>query len=91
MIKSYKHKGLKELFETGKSRRVKYEFHDRCIRRMDVLKDSTVPEDMNIPGFRFHGLNGNPKRYSVWVSGNYRLTFGWEGADAIKLDLEDYH
>ena len=91
MIKTFKHKGLTELYKTGKSRLVKYAFHDKCIRLMDTLEQSTVPEDMNIPGFRFHGLNGNPKRYSVKVSGNYRLTFGWDGVDAIKLDLEDYH
>lgn len=58
---------------------------------MDALDVATVPEEMNIPGFKFHGLQGNPKRYAVKVSGNYRVTFGWEGTDAIKLNLEDYH
>jgi proteic killer suppression protein len=46
---------------------------------------------MNIPGFGFHGLNGNPKRYAVSINGNYRITFGWDGQNATKLDLEDYH
>lgn len=91
MIKSFKHKGLKELFETGKSRKVKPVFQPRCLRLMDALDAATVPEEMNIPGFKFHGLKGNPKRYAVSVSGNYRMTFGWSGIDATRLDLEDYH
>ena len=48
------------------------------------------PEDMNISGFRFHGLQGNPKRRSVRVTGNYRITFGWSGENALDIDLEDY-
>ena len=52
----------------------------------------TVPEDMNSPGLRFHGLKGKDKdRYAVDASGNWRITFGWDGDDAIDLDLEDYH
>lgn len=91
MIKTFKHKGLKELFETGSSRKVKPMFQNRCRRLMDMLDESLLPEDMNIPGFRFHGLQGNPKRYSVTVNGNYRITFGWDGTDAVRVDLEDYH
>lgn len=47
---------------------------------------------MNLPGWRFHALKGNLKgRFAVDASGNWRLTFGWDGNDAIDLDLEDYH
>jgi hypothetical protein len=53
--------------------------------------EALQPEDMNIPGFGFHGLEGKPKRYGVSVTGNWRITFGWEGEDAIHLNLEDYH
>ena len=91
MIKTFKHKGLKELFETGKSRRVAQTLKVKCIHRLDMLDASRAPENMNVPGFRFHGLHGNSKRYSVRVSGNYRITFGWEGEDAVLVDLEDYH
>ena len=52
---------------------------------------SVKPEDMNLPGFGFHGLQGKPKRYAVTASANYRMTFGWEGEDAVAVDLEDYH
>ena len=47
---------------------------------------------MNLPGLRFHPLKGESKgRYAVDASGNWRVTFGWEGEDAIEVDLEDYH
>ncbi|MGO9649018.1 Plasmid maintenance system killer (fragment) [Candidatus Sulfotelmatobacter sp. SbA7] len=46
---------------------------------------------MNIAGFRFHRLHGSPKRWSVRVTGNYRITFGWLGENALEVDFEDYH
>jgi len=46
---------------------------------------------MNVAGFRFHRLQGNPKRWSVWVTANYRITFGWSGDEALAVDFEDYH
>ena len=50
-----------------------------------------TPEDMNISGYRFHGLIGKPTRWPVRVTGNYRVTFGWSGEDAEEVDFEDYH
>ena len=91
MIKTFKHKGLKELFETGSSRKIKPQDEARCLRRLDALEAAERPEDLDIPGFQFHRLHGNPKRYSVWVTGNYRITFGWDDKDASKVDYEDYH
>ena len=47
---------------------------------------------MDLPGLRFHPLKGKDKgRYAVWANQNWRLTFSWDGADAIEVDLEDYH
>ena len=48
------------------------------------------PEDANLPGFHFHRLQGAP-RWSIRVTGNWRITFAWDRADAIDVDLEDYH
>jgi proteic killer suppression protein len=57
-----------------------------------ALNAASAPQAMNIPGLKFHALKGAMKgRYSVWVSGNYRVTFGFDGEDAIAVDLEDYH
>jgi proteic killer suppression protein len=91
VIRSFRHKGLKELFERGQTRKVPPDLHARTLRRLDRLQAAVVPEDMRLPGFYFHRLHGKPARYSVRVSGNWRLTFGWDGFDAVDVDLEDYH
>jgi proteic killer suppression protein len=91
MIKTFKHKGLKQLFEIGSSARVNAQQVGKCLRLMDALDSALLPKDMDFPGFGFHGLIGKPKRYAVSVNGNWRITFGWNGQDATKLDLEDYH
>jgi proteic killer suppression protein len=57
-----------------------------------ALDAATEPKDMDLPGFLFHGLSGDQKgRYSVWATGNWRVTFGWSGEDATDVNLEDYH
>lgn len=58
---------------------------------LDALEAATKAEDINLPGFGFHGLQGTPKRYAVSASGNWRITFGWEHDEAVDVDLEDYH
>jgi proteic killer suppression protein len=91
VIKSFRHKGLKELFETGSSRRVEQSLQD-CIRwRLDALNQAAKPGDMNIPGFDFHPLRGKPVRYTVHVNGPRCITFGFVGEDAVDVDLEQYH
>ena len=59
----------------------------RILRALDVAKK---PDDMNLPGYYFHALRGS-RRWSTRVTGNWRITFGWDGMDAIEVDLEDYH
>ena len=64
----------------------------RIANILRALDDASRPEDMNLPGFRFHALVGRDKgRYAVNASGNWRITFGWTEGDAIDVDLEDYH
>ena len=59
---------------------------------LDRLDASIRPTDMNLPGLDFHSLSGDNKgRYAVKVSGNWRITFGWEKEDAVQVDFEDYH
>lgn len=92
MIKSFRHKGLKQLFETGRSRSVSADLTRRLIRQLDFLNRATSATDMNLPGYRLHELKGARKgTWSVTVSGNWRLTFTFEGEDARDVDLEDYH
>ncbi len=91
MIKSFKHKGLSELFEKGRTRSVRQDLQSRCLRRPEVLDQAEVLTDLNVPGFNFHGLHGVPKRYSIHVNGQWRITFEWEEGEALRVDLEQYH
>ena len=90
MIRSFRHKGLKELFETGATR-VQSKFRQRCLRRLDALDRARRLQDMNIPGFDFHPLRGKPVRYSVHVNGPWCITFEFEDGDALHVDFEQYH
>lgn len=92
MIKSWMHKGLKELDAAGNTRHIQSNLHARIIRRLDILKTAANPEDMNIPGFNFHALKGfDPKRYTVHVNGPWCITFEFEEGDAHNVDFEQYH
>ncbi|MGQ7828622.1 type II toxin-antitoxin system RelE/ParE family toxin [Altererythrobacter sp. Z27] len=94
MIKSIRSKPLKQFASTGDSSKLPVQGNAsiaKLTRQMQVLDAAVQPDDMNLPGWRFHGLQGAPKRYSVSVTANFRLTYGWEEADAVDVDLEDYH
>jgi proteic killer suppression protein len=92
MIRTFRHKGLRQLFETGKSRSVASDLQRRLIRQLDFLNRATSAADMNLPGFRLHELKGERKgTWSVTVSGNWRLTFSFRDGHAFDVDLEDYH
>jgi len=91
MIKTFVNKQLKALWETGKSK-IDARMHSRILRRLDALDAATTPEDMNLPGFDFHGLQGhNPTRYTVHVNGPWCITFEFHDGDAYVVDYEQYH
>ena len=91
MIKTFKHKGLAELFERGRSRRIRQDLQPRCLRRLESLDQADSLTDLNVPGFDFHGLEGAPKRYSIHVNGPWCITFEWEDGDALRVHFEQYH
>ena len=91
MIVSWRHKGLRDLFLSGASAKVRADQHKKCLRLLDALQQATQADDMNLPGLHFHGLRGKPKRFAVAVNGPWRITFGFEAGDAIDVDLEQYH
>jgi toxin HigB-1 len=92
MIRSFKNKGLRLFAATGDARKLSVPNARRVREVLLALEAANRPEAMNLPGFRFHGLQGGRgRRYAVDASGNYRITFGWDGEDAIDVDLEDYH
>lgn len=92
VIRSFRDKALERFFATGDGRRLSVQNTRRIANILRALDDASRPEDMNLPGFRFHGLVGRDRgRYAVDASGNWRITFGWLEGDAIDVDLEDYH
>lgn len=87
-----KSKALRLFAETGDARKLSIPNAGRVRRILNELDVARAPEDMNLPGHRFHALKGDRKgAFAVDASGNYRITFGWDGQDAIDVDLEDYH
>jgi toxin HigB-1 len=92
MIRSFRDKGLQRFFATGDGRKLSVQNTRRIANILRALDDASRPEDMNLPGFRFHALAGRDgDRYAVDASGNWRITFGWTEGDAADVDLEDYH
>ena len=92
MIRSCRHKGIERFFRSGDHRGIPARSESRIERMLDRLDAATRPEDMNLPGYRLHGLRGGRAgTYAVSVSGNWRITFAFDGEDAIEVDLEDYH
>ena len=92
MIRTFKHRGLERFFKKGDHRGIIARSEARIERLLDRLDAAVKPEDMNIPSFKFHGLTGNRKgSYSVTVTvtvtvtGNWRITFRFDGEDAIDL------
>ncbi|KQR78675.1 hypothetical protein ASG35_09775 [Burkholderia sp. Leaf177] len=92
MIKSFKHKGVQRLFETGSAAGIQAAHKERLSRQLMALNRAKSQQDMNQPGWKLHSLKGNEAGvWSVIVNGNWRLTFTFEGEDAILVDYRDYH
>ena len=92
MIRSFRSKALRRFAERGDASKLSVPNVRRIEAILARLEGAIAPEDLNLPGYRFHGLRGRDKgRYAVDASGNWRITFGWDGRNAVDVDLEDYH
>lgn len=92
MIKSFKHKGLKRLFETGKVSGVNPQHVERLRKILALLETSETIVDMDLPGLSLHNLKGSRKNIlAVKVSGNWRVTFKLKNGDISEVNYEDYH
>lgn len=92
MIQKFKHKGLKQLFESGKATGVNPQHVTRLRRILALLETADTLEDMDLPGLNLHELKC--KRRGTWavnVSANWRVTFKLKQGDAIDVNYEDYH
>ena len=92
VIRSFRHPGLKQLYEGGRSAKVSQNHVAKLSRILTALDRSKGPEGMDLPGFRLHPLKGRMKgHHAVSVSGNWRVTFRFENGHAVDVDYLDYH
>lgn len=92
MIRSFRHKGLAELWRLGRSAKLDARLVSRILRRLQALEVAVVPDDLDVPGFDFHALRGPPpQRYTLHVNGPWCVTFSFDGKDAVDVDFEQYH
>lgn len=87
------HKGLEVFFTTGNKAGIQPHHADKLRILLGTLDTATSPQDMNAPAWRLHPLKGQDLKghWSVWVNGNWRMTFKFDGQDAVLVDYQDYH
>lgn len=92
VIKSFRDKGVEQFFKTGSRAGIQPKHAEKLRKQLFALDNATRPEDMNAPGWRLHSLRGDLEgHWSVDVSGNWRLTFTFQGKDAVLVNYQDYH
>jgi proteic killer suppression protein len=92
MILSFRHKGIERFFRTGSKAGIQPKHGLKLGDQLTLLNLARKPEEMNLPSWQWHELKGNlAGHWSVSVNGNWRLTFTFQGEDAILVDYQDYH
>jgi proteic killer suppression protein len=92
VIHTFNHKGLEAFFKTGSKAGIQPSHAAKLRRQLAQLDQAEAAQDMNVPGWRLHPLSGDlAGQWSVWVNGNWRLTFRFEDGNALLVDYRDYH
>lgn len=92
MIKSFKHKGLENFFESGSTKGIQPRHAKRLRMQLAALDTAQQIEDLDIPGYRLHQLKGSLKgKWSISVSANWRITFTFTDSNVHIANYEDYH
>jgi toxin HigB-1 len=92
MIRSFKHRGLKRLYERDDRGGIRPDILETVERIMTVLDTATTPQALDLPRYRLHPLKGDLKGFwSVTVRAKWRIIFRFEGGDAFDVELIDYH
>jgi proteic killer suppression protein len=92
MIKSFRHRGLKRLYERGDTAQVRPDMLDKIENILARLDIAIAPEKMDLPGFHPHPPRGDLRGFwSVTVRANWRIIWRFDGTDAADVDLIDYH
>lgn len=92
MILSFRHRGVEKYFFTGSKAGIQPRHAGKLADQLTLLNIARKPEEMDVPGWQFHSLKGSlAGHWAVSVNGNWRLTFTFNGEDAILVDYQDYH
>ena len=92
MIKSFRHKGLQAFFERGTKAGIQAAHAPKLARQLARLDEAQSAQDMNLPGWGLHALHGDlQNHWAVSVNGNWRMTFTFEGVNAVLVNYQDYH
>ena len=92
MITGFRHKGLETFYKTGSTKGIQSAHAAKLSRILDVLNAARSPKGVDLPSFRLHPLKGTMAgHWSVWVNGNWRVTFTFAGANVELVDYQDYH
>lgn len=92
MIRTFKHRGLKRLYERGDRSGIRPDLLEMVEDILARLDEADTPQRLNLPGYRLHALKGELKGFwSVTVRANWRIVFRFEGTNAFDVELIDYH
>lgn len=92
MIVGFRHKGLEKLYRQGTKKGVQADHIPKLLRILSALDVAQNADDLAIPSFRTHRLKGDlAGHYSIWVNGNWRVTFRFVDSDVELVDYQDYH
>jgi proteic killer suppression protein len=92
VIRSFKHRGLKRLYQRGDRSGIRPDLLDTVEDILARLDEAETPQAMDLPGYRLHPLKGDLKGFwSVSVRANWRIIFRFEATDAFDVELTDYH
>jgi toxin HigB-1 len=91
MIHSFRSKALRDFFLADDPSGIRGDLVERIRVRLYALHRARSLDDLRLPGWRLHALHTSPVRYAIAVNGPWRITFEWEGSEALRVDLEQYH
>ncbi|MGL4859246.1 MAG: type II toxin-antitoxin system RelE/ParE family toxin [Enterobacteriaceae bacterium] len=93
MIKSFRHKGVELFFTTGSTAGIQAKHAAKLNLQLTALNAAIRPQDLNAPGWDLHQLKGGAlhQHWAISVSGQWRLTFSFQGEDAELVDYQNYH
>jgi toxin HigB-1 len=92
MVRRFKHRGLKHLYEDDNRRELNPQHVEKIARILARLDEASAPQHLDLPGFRLHPLKGDLAGFwSITVRANWRIIFRFEQGEVTDVDLVDYH